>query len=609
MSKWTSIVLVVLLVLALGAAMYFATPEDAGGVLPAKLLDFGGSDVLTITVKNARGEVRLERDSSDRERWRVRTDTTAVRADSIKVEDLLHELSRLQPKNVFGASEVGPQDLANWGLESPLARVTLGFEGRTTEAVFGRRTSEGRNAWARRGGEPEVYLVPADPLERLEQVTVAEVRERSPLGWSSHEVRSLSLRRNDGTVLEATRTPAGTWEATVPFTGAVEPVAMEALVSKVLRLEAKEFVFDGAVDPEKHGLADPLAVLALRREGRESPVTIRLSRPGDDGGAFFAEDGEPSVFSCGPDLPKAVAALDPAALRDRNLLRLGWTKLDSIEFVHPEKGWKLLRVLERWDVEKPERVKAEDAEVERLLERLRGLEATAFLDGEDPEALGLGSAESAPTRLELVGVDDGGRRTLLLGKRREDGGAEVRLLAAGPSKAAHPPAVVPGEFLDLLESGWLHWRTREVLEIPLAEVRGISRKTEGGTQSFLREGNAWKAAPGGPEPDSGALTAAITQLLHLECTAFEAKTKEDLGRWGLGDPPAGPEITVTLRAEGEAQPRTRTLILGGAPEGGGSHYARLADSDLVFRIPDHRLQGAEMVKVHEILTADWAKTE
>ncbi|HEU4394654.1 MAG TPA: hypothetical protein VFS92_03750, partial [Planctomycetota bacterium] len=129
MSRWTSIVLVVLLVIALGAAMFFAAPEGTSA-LPPKFLDFADADVVSVTVKNRTNEVVIERDAADRERWMVKSGMVPVRADSTEVEELLSQLSRLVPKNVFAASEVGPQDRKNWGLEDPAARVTLGFAGR-----------------------------------------------------------------------------------------------------------------------------------------------------------------------------------------------------------------------------------------------------------------------------------------------------------------------------------------------------------------------------------------------------------------------------------------------------------------------------------------------
>jgi hypothetical protein len=609
-SKWTTVILAVLLLAGLVVAMFVATPAETPTAVPKALVEFSPGDVLRLAVRNPRGEVLLERDAKDRERWRVRSGTTAVRADSAVIEDLLLELSRMAPRNVYAESEIGSGDRAAWGLEAPAVRLTLGLEGREASVEFGGRAQGQRNAWAQKPGSPEVYLVPADALERLQELAVEGVRERRPLGWSPYETRSLALRRQDGLEIEAERSSAGTWEVTKPFRGPAEPTAMEGVLAKVLGLEAKEFAADGAPDPERFGLREPLAVITLRREGRESAVTVRVSKPAGDGKAFFEEVGEPSVYAGGADLAKAVAALDPAKLRDPNLLRLGWSKLDSVEFVRPEGGWKLLRILEEWHLEKPERVPAEAEAVQTLLKALRETQATRFLDGEDPAPRGLATAEGAATRLEIKGTDEAGSRTLLVGKRTEDGGVEVRLLPAAGAKDEPPVVVVPASFLDLLESDWLHWRTREVLEIPLAEVRGLSRRIGGVEQSFLRENNAWKAAPGGPEPDGEALTAALTQLLHLECSSFHAKTKEGLEAYGLGDPPEGAAITVTLRREGETESRTRTLILGRKPEGEAVRFARMADGDLVFRLADFHVQGANLVRLYEVLVeTSWAKGE
>jgi hypothetical protein len=418
--------------------------------------------------------------------------------------------------------------------------------------------------------------------------------------------------------VEAAKTGGGTWEISAPFEGPADPRGIDALLAAALNVEVVDFVADGAPDLEKYGLKSPRATVTIRREGRERPLVLHLGGDAGPDKVWFMEEGENSVYTCGPDLPNAVAKFDPAALRDRNLLRIGWAKIDSMEFSHPAAGtagastdWKLLRVLDRWDVEKPERTPAETTLVDALLDQIRASEVVRFLDGEDPAKVGLGTEAGAAARLVLTGVDETGSRTLLLGKPDAEGNVPARLLPAKGAKDP-PPVLLEGAFLERLEQSWFSFRSREVMRIDLGEVKSLSRKWTRAEnpldETFLRTGNAWKAAPGGKEPDADALGAVLAHLLTVNATAFEARAKEGLEKWGLGEPPAGPAITLALQ-KGDGEKRVKTLILGSPVEGAASHYARMADSDLVFRLPDQAVDGAVVVPLWSLLSSPWAKAE
>ena len=75
----------------------------------------------------------------------------------------------------------------------------------------------------------------------------------------------------------------------------------------------------------------------------------------------------------------------------------------------------------------------------------------------------------------------------------------------------------------------------------------------------------------------------------------------------VGDPPADLSVTVRFRRGGkEPKDEARTLVLGSPIEGGG-RYGRLADGDAVFRLPDHLLNGADVVPLHDLLQGRWSK--
>ena len=607
MKHLTTIVLAVLVFAGLAAAIWISTPAAPPSPVPATFLEFVRSEVLGFEIRNPGGTVRFERDKADAALWRVAVNKSPVRASSERVEDLLNDLSRLAPKNYWKKDEVKAEERTKWGLDKPPVEVILRLQGRNLGAGFGIRTMEKQNVYAEKDGNGDVYVVPVTAVVPLETASAEGFREKRPVGFSAFEAQVLTLSRIDGMTASARKTGDSTWELTEPYTGPADPNGIDGLVGKAVNVEVAEFVADGALDLPKYGLDKPRARISVRRQGREKPLVLLLGGDAGNDRVYFMEEGEPSVYACGPELPNAVAKFDPAALRDRNLLRLGWAKVDSFEYAdssRTERNWKLLRVHERWDVEVPDRTPADTLLVEGLLDELRKAEVVRFLDGEDPAKHGLSDPATAPSKLSLVGVDEAGTRTLLLGRKDAEGRVPARLL---PRKGEKDPPVVilEGAFLDRLEEGWLAFRSREVLRLDLGEVKGMGKKDQDGTALFLRQDNLWKAAPGGPEPDGNALSAALARLLTLNASGFEARTKEGLEKWGLGDPPAGPSITFVLQAAG-GERREKTLVFGAEVEGGG-RYARFADGDLVFRLPNTIVNGADVVPFWELVSARWAK--
>jgi hypothetical protein len=626
-SRVTTIVLAVLLFAGLAVAILVGSPAPPASPIPSTFLSFAASEVTALDLKTPLGEFRLDRDGKDRERWRLVANGTSVRAAAVKVEEILHELSRIAPSNFWKREEVRPGERKSWGLEAPEVVATLHLPAGPLRAALGAKVLNGQIRYAEREAGGDVYVVPVAGLASVDDARVETLRERSPVGFSTYEAKTLSVKRAGAVALEATKAGGGTWELSVPFRGPADPQVLDAFLAKVLGLRVVDFVADGTVDVDRYGFVEPAATVSVRREGRDAPLVLVFGGTAPDGKVWAMEEGEPTVFTVDGEVLAAIRALDPAAMRDRNLLRIGWAKVDSIEVIRggtdaagaagAAGGWRLLRALDRWDVEKPERAPAETAEVERLLDEIRKIEVVRFLDGEDPAKHGLADPAEAPLRLVLAGPDETGHRTLLLGAKDAEGKVPARLLpvkGTAPGAGDSPLVLVDGAVLDFLAKEWLAWRAREVLKIDLAEVRGLERVTgEFGREAYVRDpaaGGSWKpAAEGAPLPDRNALDAALTQLLSLSCLSYERKTREGLEAWGLGEPPAGPAITVRLRRDGENADRTRTLVLGHGPEGEGIHFGRMADGDLVFRLPDHILSGGEARPLWELLNARWSKVE
>ncbi len=591
MSKWTTIVLAVLLGGALFALVLLQDVPPTPSDVPAALLDFRPAEVEGAELKGAAGSATLARDAKDRERWRVRVKGAMVRANSTTVEELLNELSRLKPRQVFKARDVKTGERERWTLAKPSHEAKLALPGRTLRAAFGAQTLDGVNSYAEREAGGDVFIVPTTAMQAIDRATVeGALRERKPAGFGSYEAQGIELARKDGSRFVAEKGTAYAWEVTAPYKGHADPVRMEEFLGRVLGIEVQDFEEDGAPDLDRYGLREPSLTISVRRQGREGPLVLRIGNDVPDRPrTWFSEEGEPSVYSCSRPTADALRAFDPASLRDSNCLRLGYARLDSMEFSHAGVSWTLRRNVDKWEIEKPERGPAEPDSVEALLEVLRNLQVESFLDAEEPSAHGIPNVPDAPGRLVLTGTGANGNRNLVLGRPREDG------LLAACLDGNKPVMLLKSGILDRLRKGWLEFKSREVLKVELAEVRGLSRRTGAGEESFLRAEGTWRQAPGGPEPDGERLTMALSRVLTVRADGFVEKTKGDLDRYGLGEAPAGGAITLVLRKEGEAKDRTATLVIGAeVPGSPGDRYARLADGEFVFRLASRGVRGSEV---------------
>ncbi len=616
MSRITTIVLAALLLGALLAYLFLSSADPAPPHLPSRFLEFAPDDVVSVDLKSHAGALHLERDGKEAARWRLRIGDALVRADSLQVEELLNDLSRLQPQNRLPDAEITPEERSRWGLDAPTVEVTLNLRGgggaRTIHAGFANRTLDENHVWARRAGDASAWVIPVAGPQAVERLRPEVLRERRPAGFSSSDVQSVRIERPGHPSFAVERASRADWSVTEPYRGYAEPAAFETALGRIVGVEVVSFIEDGAVDRDRFGLLEPRATLTVRRQGREAPLTLLFGSAAPDGNIYFMEEGEPAVYACAAAEAAAVVDFAPLAFRDTNLLRIGYASLETVEAIFPGSHWRLLRVMERWDLDLPERVPAERSEVDDILERLRALEAVRFLDGVDPAAHSLRSADEAKGRIVITALDDGYSRTLLVGTPGEDGLVPVRSLPGPGVPEPGVLALVDPAFVTAMRRDWLGIRDREVLKVDLGEIRGLARRTSEGEEVYRKRGSAWEGNGNAEwEPDADALSVVQALLLNVRCRAWVAKASAGFAKWGLDDPPSTGSITLILEkpAVGGGAPTEvrRTLLIGDPAEDGEGRFARMEGGDVVFILPDIVSGGGELRPFLRRLLEPWRK--
>ena len=162
---------IILAVVAVGllAYVYFvelARPAPSGlEQRSPELFKFDPADLRFIEVRTGGGQVRAER--SEGGEWRL-TSPEAAPADPARLDSVGRQLGSLVAGRVV---EEQPSDLAPYGLSQPVLTATVGLkDGRQEQLFFGQTNPAGLSRYARKAGDPRVYLVSNslyDDLNRL----------------------------------------------------------------------------------------------------------------------------------------------------------------------------------------------------------------------------------------------------------------------------------------------------------------------------------------------------------------------------------------------------------------------------------------------------------
>jgi uncharacterized protein DUF4340 len=337
-------------------------------------------------------------------------------------------------------------------------------------------------------------------------------------------------------------------------------------------------VADSPAELADFGLDPPKASLAVRVANATEPLTLMLGDKSPDGGNLYAKrSAEARVFTISAYLESSFDK-KPFDLRDRDVLHVKRDAVRTLEVRAPEGSYALNRDDKgEWTFLQPLRTHAGRWSVDGLLGTLESLkmESVAADKAKDLKAFGL----DKPTRTVVLGLSDGSRKVLEIGKgaefsstpspgpsppEQENGKKEKSDARPKPTKyyardaSSTLVAVIPSAVVDELAKGMGELRAKRLLEVATYEVEGIEVEAAGARQVLARSSTKddkqgfdvfkWKrSAPDAKELDTNKVQDALFKIGGLESSEF-VDAPGPLEAYGL-DKPA---LRVTLRyAEGK----------------------------------------------------------
>jgi len=399
------------------------------------LVELTQADVDYVSIARGGGAITMSKKDFD---WEIH-EPKAVRAESTAVSDFLKKIDELEIK------EFDAGDAKEFGLDQPAVTLTLyqkGLEekkeddkdakdkdkkedkdkeaekkddkpttpqpkGTPIKVHFGKRDTEKKLVYVKRGDEPGIFAVADDGLWDVVDRDYLAYRRKQLLSFSDPDVAKISIHR-DGKSFSVERkeekegeTKREVWRMTEPVEAAADGTSVSDILFDVTRLAAKKFIAEAPADLKQYGLDEPRirATVTLKAQGEkkaEQHVLLIGSEIPDDGGSYAKLADGDVVFAVEPRL---VGYLN-AELHDRSLMKFDLAKVEGVVLTWPDAKLELANkkaegdAAKKWSVVGDDAFKLDPAKPLDLVTYLSSVSAAKFAqyDGDFQEAHGLNPA-------------------------------------------------------------------------------------------------------------------------------------------------------------------------------------------------------------------------
>jgi len=367
-----------------------------------RALVFATDDVERLTLETPGGPVALRTKERD---WEMEQPSTRT-ADRARVDEFLRALERLEIEE--WADEAQP-DLAKYGLEKPMATITLNLKkGEVRVLKIGGTAKDVSRLYARRGDSGPILTVKADFLRHALKGYLAFI-SRQIISFGRNDLERLVIERPDGMV--AIHKSGDQWRLDKPIVGNADKSTMDDLLWDLSFLQAEEYIAEKPPDLAPYGLDKPHMTVTLEYQkeikdvGGAPTKTAEGSKQEDkptkqkitqilligkvhEGENRYAKlaDGD-LVFTLGKTLIKRLGS----EFASREVCKFSRDDVTAIVLEYPDKKVRMEKKEGRWLVTVPEEKPAAADTINDLLStasQLRAQEVAAHAV-DDPAKYGL----------------------------------------------------------------------------------------------------------------------------------------------------------------------------------------------------------------------------
>jgi hypothetical protein len=235
---------------------------------------------------------RLEIETSDRTLkfgkqgadWRM-TSPVDARADFGAIEGILGRLNTTPMKAVTAAAVSDPQDLKQYGLDTPDITVRVGAGSAQAGLAIGKNAAEG-TVYARDLSRPMVFTVEKALADELKK-PADDFRVKDLFDARSFNTTRIEVARSGQNL--AFEKDKETWKQVAPAPKAADTAKVDAFITALTNSRATGFVDKIAGT----GLDNPELTVTLKYEGGQKQEKVAFARKGTD--AYARREGDASA--------------------------------------------------------------------------------------------------------------------------------------------------------------------------------------------------------------------------------------------------------------------------------------------------------------------------
>ena len=402
--KSTGLLIAAVILAALAGVLYWSnrhpasedSSANASSGTSVKILSLNQADITRLTIRGE-GQPRVELAKNASGLWQI-TAPKAFAADQDDVASVLSSLSSLTSDRLI-EQEIG--DTAPYGLSKPQLEIDVALkDSKEQKLLIGDQTPSGSTYYAMVAGNPRLFTIASYHKTSLDK-SANDLRDKRFLTADFDKVSQIELR-NDAKKQELTlaRNKDG-WQVLKPAPYRADTEQVDEFV-RALR-EAK-MDLSSTTDDAKMAAAFKSAELFgdAKVTGASGTQELEVRRSKDQTDYYARSSAVAGIYklasTTGTGLNKG---LDD--FRNKKLFDFGYQEPEKIEIRDAQKSYFLTRSGSDWWG--PDGKKLDASTIDPVVEKLRGLAATKFLNsGFSAPQLQLTVASNEGKRVERVSI-------------------------------------------------------------------------------------------------------------------------------------------------------------------------------------------------------------
>jgi hypothetical protein len=336
------------------------------------LLRFKGAEVVGVKFQNEGNSFELSKLNGE---WKI-IDGEKTKADTGEVTKFLSLVRKFKVKKFL---DENPESLASYGLDMPLAQLTLktGKGGQALTLLVGNKI-ENEGYYGKVKSANNVVLFGFQLVKTLSQKPV-DFMPKTLLDFKQENVARIHLKTGEEKIL-LTRNKTEGWKIIEPIRASADLSTVNSLLFDLKAARVQEFIKTSVKKSELFGLDSAKKVLTVDL-GDDESWTLELGNKSGDGQSYFGRRaGEALIFTLTADTTdKLFRSLHD--LKNKKLLNFDKDEVQKISLEYPDQTFELQKSNENWSLTKPETIKTVKAFIGKdILWSLNGLEYESIVE-------------------------------------------------------------------------------------------------------------------------------------------------------------------------------------------------------------------------------------